>query len=147
MEKQAQERDEASESLDDALAAVLAEALEGDEVPGRAGATTKSARIRRHKDVILALKEKGWTWEAIAKKLASAGLDVSARLVRLETKKGPKATQRRTVRHTPTKRSEPAVAEKKAPAAAKKVAESQPEAATPRSTAGDFFTVKPEDIE
>lgn len=145
MEKQTQARDEASESLDDALAAVLAEAL--DEVPAGAG-TTKSARVRRHKDAIDALKARGWTWDAIAKKLASAGLEVSARTVRLEItsakKKGPKAAQGRAVRHAATKRSP---AEQKAPTAAKIAAEAQHGSSTPRSTAGDFFTVKPEDVE
>jgi hypothetical protein len=146
MEKQVQARDQASEALDEALAAALAEALEGDEVPASAG-TTKSARIRRHKDAIDALKARGWTWDGIAKKLASAGLEVSARTVRLEITKGMKAAQRRAVRPATRKRSEPAVAEKKAPASAKKVAEVRHESATPRSTEGDFFTVRPEDVE
>jgi hypothetical protein len=136
-----QTHDEASESLDAAIEAAIAQALEGDEVPAGAG-TTKSGRVRRHKDGILALKARGWTWEAIAKKLAAAGLEVSARTVRLEIDKAKK----RPEKATQLRRARVAAPKAKTPSVAPAAPTVQDRAAPFHGTEADFYTIKEGDV-
>ena len=86
-----------NDDLDTALAKALADAL--TSAKSAPGDQTKSARVRKQREAIDALRATGKTWEQIADVLSAGGLQVSARTVRLEmtkdiktAKKGAKAT-------------------------------------------------------
>ncbi len=82
-----------AEELSGALDRLLAEGRVGTK--GR-----KGDKIRQNRERIIALRAQGWTWDALAKQLASVGFKVSARTLRVETtaataeakKKRPKLT-------------------------------------------------------
>jgi hypothetical protein len=67
-----------AEELSGALDRLLTEGRVGTK--GRKGDT-----IRRNRERIVALRAQGWTWDALAKQLASVGFKVSARTLRVET--------------------------------------------------------------
>jgi hypothetical protein len=65
----------------------FAAAIDGLLAEGEVGSKRrKGTTIRSHHDQIMALRVKGWTWEAIADRLGKAGIKVSARTLRIETK-------------------------------------------------------------
>jgi hypothetical protein len=77
------------DDLDKTLADTLTDALRASDSTG--GNPTKGERLQRHRQRILELRAKDrkrFTWEKIAEMLTAAGLQVSARTVRLEMTKG-----------------------------------------------------------
>jgi hypothetical protein len=110
------------DALDSALGKALADALSA--VESSSDGQTKSARVRRHRDAIVALKAKNWSWERIAETLSAGGLKVSARTVRLEIvgkvrsgKKGANSSRNgKANRRTPEKRTAPASDKETGPA-------------------------------
>ncbi len=84
-----------ADALDEALAAALTQALSSNPEGGLT--LTKSARLRRHRGAIVALRAKHWSWEQIAAMLAGAGLAVSARTVRAEMTAPKKSTTKNAV--------------------------------------------------
>jgi hypothetical protein len=146
-----------ADALDEALAAALAQALCTHPEGGLK--LTKCARLKRHRDAIVALRAQRWSWEQIAAMLAGAGLDLSPRTLRAAMAAPKKATQKPAFRGRggdPGSDAGPDLAAKtKHPKAPPSAPTSAADAPTPgqrdhqlteqRPTESGFFTIDMED--
>lgn len=81
-----QERERIARGLKEMLA---------NEPPRGGRRQTKGEQICEHRKLIVALRAKGWTWDAIAEKLTALGLAVTGRTVRVALR-ATKAKTKRT---------------------------------------------------
>jgi hypothetical protein len=117
-------------------------ALDGLLAEGSVGSKRrKGETIKAHKDQIMALRVKGWTWDSIAKRLGEVGIKVSARTLRIETTAAQAEAKRKRVvpegrRVTLNSGAGPARSQT-APVVQPEVDEAAKE--SPRRTDSDFF--------
>jgi hypothetical protein len=145
-----------ADALDEALVAALAHALCSNPEGGLR--STKRARLKRHRDAIVALRAKHWSWEQIAAMLTAVGFDISPRTLRSEMT-APKKSDRKRASRAAVGDSESVAPQLMAKPKHEKTRESAPasviESPPPRqrdyqltkqrSTESGFFTIDMED--
>ena len=133
------------------LAGILGRLLAQDGPPAGSRGPKKGDLLAEYRDQILALKARGWTWDAIAREMKSGGFVVSAKTLRREVvglfgSAKASAQKKRGAHPSPRKRT-PASAS--APASAEVAQHPAPgtvEKPKPPGTAAHFHTINEDEL-